>query len=50
MKLAILNLLQKQEPLVLEYLSKNRAKIENEFTKKGSRMLKKIDFLSPSIA
>lgn len=50
MKLAILNLLQKQEPLVLEYLSKNRAKIENEFNKKGSKLLKKTDFITPCIA
>ncbi len=50
MKLAILNLLQKQESLVLEYLSKNRGKIENEFNKKGSKLLKKTDFLTPCIA
>ncbi|QKF73573.1 hypothetical protein AFAEC_1412 [Aliarcobacter faecis] len=49
MKLAILNLVQKQEPLVLEYLCKNRIKIENEFNKKSST-LKKIDFLSSNIA
>ncbi|WP_198306165.1 hypothetical protein [Arcobacter vandammei] len=50
MKLAILNLIQKQEPLVLEYICKNRAKIESEFNKKGSKNLKKIDFLSSNIA
>jgi len=45
MKLAILNLIQKQEPIVLEYLCKNRVKIETEFNKKGSKTLKKTDFL-----
>ncbi|WP_026804525.1 hypothetical protein ACN2EN_07320 [Aliarcobacter lanthieri] len=50
MKLAILNLIQKQEPLVLEYICKNRLKLESEFSKKGSRLLKKTDFLIPSIA
>lgn len=50
LKLAILNLIQKQEPLVLEYISKNRLKIENEFNKKGSKLIKKSDFLIPSIA
>ncbi|MDX4047531.1 hypothetical protein Q6A75_01160 [Aliarcobacter skirrowii] len=50
LKLAILNLIQKQEPLVLEYISKNRLKIENEFNKKGSKLIKKSDFLISSIA
>lgn len=45
MKLAILNLIQKQEPLVLEYLAKNRLKLEQEFYKKGSRQLRKANFL-----
>lgn len=50
MKLAILNLIQKQEPLVLEYVSKNRVKLENEFTKRASKLIKKSDFMIPSIA
>ncbi|RBQ31544.1 hypothetical protein CRU92_07150 [Arcobacter sp. FW59] len=50
MKLAILNLIQKQEPLVLEYICKNRGKLESEFNKKGSKLLKKTDFLVPNIA
>ncbi|MDX4027432.1 hypothetical protein [Aliarcobacter skirrowii] len=50
LKLAILNLIQKQELLVLEYVSKNRVKLENEFNKKGSKLIKKSDFLIPSIA
>ena len=50
MKLAILNLIQKQEPLVLEYVSKNRVKLENEFSKRSSKLIKKSDFMIPSIA
>ncbi|MDX3960222.1 hypothetical protein Q6A78_07360 [Aliarcobacter skirrowii] len=50
LKLAILNLIQKQEPLVLEYVSKNRVKLENEFSKRASKLIKKSDFLIPSIA
>lgn len=50
MKLAILNLIQKQEPLVLEYVSKNRVKLENEFSKRASKLIKKSDFMIPSIA
>lgn len=50
MKLATLNLIQKQEPFVLEYVAKNRVKIENEFNKKGSKLIKKADFLIPNIA
>lgn len=50
MKLATLNLIQRQEPFVLEYVARNRLRIENEFNKKGSRLLKKTDFLTPNIA
>jgi len=50
MKLAILNLIQRQEPLVLEYVCKNRVKIESDFSKKGSKLFKKTDFLVPNIA
>lgn len=50
MKLAILNLIQKQEPLLVEYLSKNRLKIEQEFNKKGSKIIRKTDFLVSNIA
>jgi len=49
MKLAILNLIQRQDPLVLEYICKNRVKLESDFTKKASKSLKKTDFLVPSI-
>ncbi|OCL98649.1 hypothetical protein AAX29_01562 [Aliarcobacter thereius] len=49
MKLAILNLVQKQEPLVLEYISRNRTKLELEFTKKSGQ-LKKTDFIISNIA
>lgn len=49
-KLALLNLIQRQEPVVLEYICKNRLAIERSFMKKNSRFIKKIDFLVPNIA
>ncbi|MFY9089856.1 hypothetical protein [Arcobacter aquimarinus] len=45
MKLALLNLIQKQDIFVLEYISKNRKEIEKNSLKKSAKYLNKIDFL-----
>lgn len=49
MKLALLNLIQKQELLVLEYICKNRVNIEQGFLKKSAKPINKIDILIPNI-